>query len=175
MENPTADLRPHKRAKLEDLHTMEDKSDAAGVAPTDQTLQTTLGQGNVANTSTSDDHSKELEVGITNFVDESRRVFKGILKKRYTDFLVNEILLDGSVLHLQKTHSKDEIQPAPSRDGLASTTQDLVDQARMDTAEADVNDGGVKDEILEPMGQEPNGAPETKPTRPNPEVRSHTI
>jgi len=47
--------------------------------------------------------SKELEVGITAFVSRASATFSGVLKKRYTDFLVNEILPNGQVLHLQDT------------------------------------------------------------------------
>ncbi|KAG5288974.1 pseudouridine synthase [Histoplasma capsulatum G186AR] len=43
---------------------------------------------------------KEAEVGITDFVSPHLPSFSGILKKRYTDFLVNEILPSGEVLHL---------------------------------------------------------------------------
>ncbi|KAL9103705.1 MAG: hypothetical protein Q9187_008978, partial [Circinaria calcarea] len=44
--------------------------------------------------------SKEAEVGITEFVTPDLLGFTGILKKRYTDFLVNEILPSGQVVHL---------------------------------------------------------------------------
>jgi hypothetical protein len=45
--------------------------------------------------------AKEAEVGITDFVSTSTPGFSGVLKKRYTDFLVNEILPNGKVVHLQ--------------------------------------------------------------------------
>ncbi|KAE8355949.1 pseudouridine synthase [Aspergillus coremiiformis] len=44
---------------------------------------------------------KEAEVGITEFVSAENAGFAGILKKRYTDFLVNEIVPSGEVLHLR--------------------------------------------------------------------------
>ncbi|WEW54618.1 multisubstrate pseudouridine synthase 7 [Emydomyces testavorans] len=44
---------------------------------------------------------KEAEVGITEYVCPNLPGFSGILKKRYTDFLVNEILPSGQVLHLR--------------------------------------------------------------------------
>ncbi|OJD11310.1 hypothetical protein AJ78_07893 [Emergomyces pasteurianus Ep9510] len=44
---------------------------------------------------------KEAEVGITDYVSPHLSGFSGILKKRYTDFLVNEILPSGKVLHLE--------------------------------------------------------------------------
>ena len=46
---------------------------------------------------------KELDVGITSYVSSHTPAFSGILKKRYTDFLVNEILPNGKVLHLRST------------------------------------------------------------------------
>lgn len=46
---------------------------------------------------------KELDVGITSYVSSNTPEFSGILKKRYTDFLVNEILPSGEVLHFRST------------------------------------------------------------------------
>ncbi|KAI9810759.1 MAG: hypothetical protein M1827_006097 [Pycnora praestabilis] len=57
-------------------------------------------------------HQKEAEVGIIEFVSPDLPGFSGILKKRYTDFLVNEILPSGQVVHL------DSIK-APKRKNLA--------------------------------------------------------
>ncbi|PTU22804.1 hypothetical protein P175DRAFT_0453757 [Aspergillus ochraceoroseus IBT 24754] len=51
---------------------------------------------------------RELEVGITEFVSAGNEGFVGILKKRYTDFLVNEILPSGKVLHLESPASSDK-------------------------------------------------------------------
>lgn len=42
----------------------------------------------------------ELDVGITQFLSPELKGFKGILKQRYTDFLVNEIDTEGNVVHL---------------------------------------------------------------------------
>jgi tRNA pseudouridine13 synthase len=44
---------------------------------------------------------KEVRVGITAFVNSDLLGFTGVLKKRYTDFLVNEVLPNGQVLHLE--------------------------------------------------------------------------
>jgi tRNA pseudouridine13 synthase len=46
--------------------------------------------------------AKEAEVGITDYVSSGALGFQGLLKKRYTDFIVNEILPSGEVVHLQK-------------------------------------------------------------------------
>ena len=43
---------------------------------------------------------QERTVGITAFVSPNAPGFRCVVKQRYTDFLVNEILPDGRVLHL---------------------------------------------------------------------------
>ncbi|KAL4915529.1 pseudouridine synthase [Aspergillus aurantiobrunneus] len=74
-------------------------------------------------TATEDQLSREIEVGITEFVSADNEGFAGILKKRYTDFLVNEILPSGKVLHLQSTNvpntDEDGDKPAPAERKLA--------------------------------------------------------
>jgi tRNA pseudouridine13 synthase len=65
---------------------------------------------------------KELDVGITSFVSPHAHAFSGILKKRYTDFLVNEILPNGEVLHLRST------RPPPQHVGSSDDTRALVAQ-----------------------------------------------
>jgi tRNA pseudouridine13 synthase len=48
------------------------------------------------------DLKKEIRVGITAFVRPDVPGFTGTLKQRFTDFLVNEIVPSGEVLHLHK-------------------------------------------------------------------------
>ncbi|KAI9808229.1 MAG: hypothetical protein M1825_004686 [Sarcosagium campestre] len=48
---------------------------------------------------------RQTEVGIIEYVASSDLKFSGILKKRYTDFLVNEILPTGQVVHLSDLKS----------------------------------------------------------------------
>ena len=43
----------------------------------------------------------ELKVGIKEYINPSLAGFTGILKQRYTDFLVHEITPEGEVLHLR--------------------------------------------------------------------------
>ncbi|KAH7389775.1 pseudouridine synthase [Pyrenochaeta sp. MPI-SDFR-AT-0127] len=49
------------------------------------------------------DLDREVRAGITEYVCPDNLGFTGVLKQRYTDFLVNEIGLDGQVLHLRCT------------------------------------------------------------------------
>ena len=59
---------------------------------------------------------KQTEVGICAFVrSSSTPQLRGLLKKRYTDFLVNEILLDGTVLHLKSLKPKPLNKPRPAQ------------------------------------------------------------
>lgn len=64
-----------------------------------------------------------MEVGITNFVNYDNVGFEGILKMRYTDFLVNEILPNGDVLHLKNLRVPREAEATPARsDGKINKT-----------------------------------------------------
>jgi tRNA pseudouridine13 synthase len=47
------------------------------------------------------DLEREVRAGITEYVCPDNLGFTGVLKQRYTDFLVNEIGLDGRVLRLR--------------------------------------------------------------------------
>ncbi|OAL17952.1 hypothetical protein AYO22_11108 [Fonsecaea multimorphosa] len=116
MEGHAADDRPLKRVKLDTAQTDGACDDASmALSPRPAGVPSTLPEGLVV-----DDSTKEREVGITAFVDESRSLFRGILKKRYTDFLVNEILpaapgrRGGTVLHLRSMSAKG-LQPHASQ------------------------------------------------------------
>jgi hypothetical protein len=77
---------------------------------------------------------KELDVGITSFVSPHVHAFSGILKKRYTDFLVNEILPNGQVLHLRSTRPPSQ-QVGRSDDTGALAAQDGNGQSRTEHAD----------------------------------------
>ncbi|KAI4169710.1 MAG: hypothetical protein LQ348_007231, partial [Seirophora lacunosa] len=66
------------------------------------------------NLSGAEDHlDKEARCGITQYVSPHLPGFLGILKKRYTDFLVNEILPSGQVIHLDNLKKpSDQKQPS---------------------------------------------------------------
>ncbi|KAI9842573.1 MAG: hypothetical protein M1838_003073 [Thelocarpon superellum] len=89
---------------------------ANGSTPSIQAIQT---MPSSSPASSSDLQSqREAEVGITEYVNVNLPRFSGILKKRhvYTDFLVNEILPSGEVVHLDnlKPPSKKPAVPKPS-------------------------------------------------------------
>ncbi|KAJ6104754.1 hypothetical protein N7523_011074 [Penicillium sp. IBT 18751x] len=73
---------------------------------------------------------KELDVGILELVTADSEGFYGTLKKRYTDFLVNEILPSGEVLHLRNppvTEPKD--QESQIKEEESPVTTEPVEEA----------------------------------------------
>ena len=47
----------------------------------------------------------EEDVGITEYIDSSNKGFKCVLKHRYSDFIVNEIDIDGNVVWVKTKDS----------------------------------------------------------------------
>lgn len=72
----------------------------------------------------SPEQKKESEVGIEAYINQSSTTFEGILKQRYSDFVVNEILPNGQVVHLRSTKApKQKQQNANSDDGPSPHAQ----------------------------------------------------
>ncbi|KAL4944445.1 hypothetical protein BDV06DRAFT_90660 [Aspergillus oleicola] len=106
---------------ISDIIEPPQKRVKTGDAPsTDEVVVSAPGAPPQPQTETEDQLAKELEVGITEFVSADSEGFAGILKKRYTDFLVNEILPNGKVLHLQSKKvpnaNKDDDTPAQAEE-----------------------------------------------------------
>lgn len=102
------DARPAKRARLDDS--------AAHTPSTAAAQQATPGSALNAPSQIETDYEKEVRAGITEYITPDNLGFTGVLKQRYTDFLVNEIGLDGQVLHLKSTQPekrKKEAKEAP--------------------------------------------------------------
>ncbi|CAL5867044.1 uncharacterized protein PFLUO_LOCUS1256 [Penicillium psychrofluorescens] len=78
---------------------------------------------------------KEIEVGITEYVSVDNEGFSGILKKRYTDFLVNEILPSGEVLHLRATKDPNAKKSAEKTSNAAPETGAKAPQEQAEAAE----------------------------------------
>ncbi|KAJ5493705.1 hypothetical protein N7463_009792 [Penicillium fimorum] len=115
MEKPDIVESPRKRQKTEDVASTE--------------VAITLDGATETSTAASDAQTlKEAEVGITEFVSNDTEGFSGILKKRYTDFMVNEIMTNGEVVHLRSIDrpSKPEsttTEPAPAPKASEAETQ----------------------------------------------------
>ncbi|KAL8889091.1 MAG: hypothetical protein Q9215_003590 [Flavoplaca cf. flavocitrina] len=108
------DLPTSPRKKLKARHTKDSTMDdepASNMSSASHIQQP-------ARIETSDEQDrldKEVQCGIVEYIGPHLPGFAGILKKRYTDFLVNEILPNGQVIHL------DNLQK-PSDHGQLSTT-----------------------------------------------------
>lgn len=82
----------------------------------------------------------EVDVGITQFLSPDLKGFKGILKQRYTDFLVNEIDRDGKVVHLtdlgfsDKRDRRRERRETGRDDDQQKSTEEEGDQSTTATA-----------------------------------------
>ncbi|KAF2624951.1 pseudouridine synthase-like protein TruD/Pus7 [Macroventuria anomochaeta] len=87
--------RPAKRARLDDS--------AAHTPSTAVTPQATPGSALNAPSQIETDYDREVRAGIAEYICPNNLGFTGVLKQRYTDFLVNEIGLNGQVLHLKST------------------------------------------------------------------------
>ena len=75
-------------------------------------------------------HRLECDVGITQYCS-THEGFSGILKQRYSDFLVNEINLDGKTVHLTSTELpevfvQEEIENSVLPSEMLQKLQDFV-------------------------------------------------
>ncbi|KAI4657026.1 uncharacterized protein J4E79_007641 [Alternaria viburni] len=98
-------MRPAKRARLDD-NAAPSLSTTSTAAPNSAPIPTASILSAPATTDT--DLEREVRAGITEYVCPDNLGFTGVLKQRYTDFLVNEIGLDGQVLHLKSTEVVDK-------------------------------------------------------------------
>ena len=94
---------------------------------------------------------KEIDVGITSFVSPHADAFSGILKKRYTDFLVNEILPNGQVLHLRSTRPPPQV--GRSDDTVVLATQNGNDRGGTELADEQLRDVLKKDSASKSSNQ----------------------
>ncbi|KAG7096834.1 hypothetical protein E1B28_004243 [Marasmius oreades] len=90
----------------------------------------------------------ETDVGISEYVGRSVSKIEGIIKQRFTDFLVFEVDLDGNVIHLKslakpdssKKHNNGEEEEQGEPSGPSSGRQDLGEPMQgVETAENDEN------------------------------------
>ncbi|KAJ5682972.1 hypothetical protein N7462_006137 [Penicillium macrosclerotiorum] len=136
MERPEQVESPRKRQKTEDTSAnngadeLISKIGAAGTQDA-QTL-------------------KEQEVGITEIVTADNEGFSGILKKRYTDFLVNEITPTGEVVHLRNAPGTTSETKTDATDSSKPSTQEakqseLKEKSEEKTEQADAPEFKVSD------------------------------
>jgi tRNA pseudouridine13 synthase len=146
MDEAQTDSRPSKRVKLDSTQTDIVENTAAMAHSGDQSHT----QPNVQDLLVSDDVAKERQVGIIAFVNESGPVFRGILKKRYTDFLVNEILPNGTVVHLSSMEVQHQVGLHKSDTGPTADASVKDQESTGPTADASVKEQEIVPE--EPIG-----------------------
>ena len=72
--------------------------------------------------------TKEEDVGITEFMCPENPGFKCVLKHRYSDFLVNEIGLDGKVVWIKESDSSPQEKLDEDKKKLEELTEEKVDE-----------------------------------------------
>ncbi|KAH6857392.1 pseudouridine synthase [Alternaria rosae] len=132
--------RPAKRARLDD-----------NAAPSLSTTTTAVPQTAPipsAPASIDTDLEREVRAGITEYVCPDNLGFTGVLKQRYTDFLVNEIGLDGKVLHLKSTDVEDKKKAGKENVEKANGAGEKKPESAVATEKADavMQDAGVAGE-----------------------------
>ncbi|KAL2356937.1 pseudouridine synthase TruD/Pus7 [Cryomyces antarcticus] len=109
---------------------------------------------------------KEVKAGITVFVTPDTPGFSGLIKQRYTDFLVNEILPSGQVLHLDNTAvppRKRVAEEAPKTETPAAAPKEkpTKDDAQTQPLNAETN----SHDVVAEEARVKEGSPETQPER----------
>ncbi|PCG96781.1 Pseudouridine synthase, TruD [Penicillium occitanis (nom. inval.)] len=114
---------PRKRLKVDNAQT-EDNGTIVAEVPAVESSSSPVTQA-----------TREVDVGITELVSADIPGFEGVLKKRYTDFLVNEILPSGEVLHLQNLKVPPSLQSRPVKDAPEKKAEETTTTEPKDAAE----------------------------------------
>jgi tRNA pseudouridine13 synthase len=131
------DSRPAKRARLDEsaAHTPSTPAATSQAAP-----------GSILNAPSQieTDHEREVRAGIAEYICPDNLGFTGTLKQRYTDFLVNEIGLDGQVLHLKSTQVEKKKKKEKKEDDKAEAPVEQVNEEKIELREEkeDAQNGG---------------------------------
>jgi len=152
--NPEDSARPAKRARIDDT---------SAFTPSNAT------SANSALGAMDADLEREVRAGITEYVCPDNLGFTGVLKQRYTDFLVNEIGLDGNVLHLTSTAVEEKRKADQSIGVDNGVEKETLKSAVMQEqkAEADMQDAGLGGEITLQVPATPTSRPQLEILEPN--------
>lgn len=156
--------RPAKRARLHDDSAPTFSATSAPFPHTEATAPEATSASAI-----DEDLEKEIRAGITEYVCPDNLGFTGILKQRYTDFLVNEIGLDGQVLHLTSTDVPKKTKSGKQANGEAmkeKTTGEVKSVIEEDTGDVKMLDAQDADagEPKAPVESEVAPAPAPAPT-----------
>lgn len=138
------DARPAKRARLDEPTASAALDPAAAPSSVAPLPKAPIASGPATIDS---DLEREVRAGITEYVCAGNLGFRGVLKRRYTDFLVNEIMGDGRVLHLRvagieagvngEVMKRDEAKPESEADAKAAVEEkESTDVAQKDEGAA---------------------------------------
>ncbi|GJJ07479.1 hypothetical protein Clacol_001681 [Clathrus columnatus] len=96
-----------------------------------------------------DFHLSEVDVGITEYISSDSSSIHGIIKQRFTDFLVNEVDLQGNVVHL-----KDITQPEMPKEVKDNEVNNV----------SDISSGVNETETPDPSNLQTNRKPDKEKT-----------
>lgn len=156
MSDPQEDAaRPAKRARIDSDSAPTFSANTSAPAAPEQPIPS-------APAAIDTDLEREVRAGITEYVCPGNLGFTGVLKQRYTDFLVNEIGLDGQVLHLKSTDveakksSKTlENANATNTPYEAKSTEASIKDEKADTDMQDAGSGEVTLPVPAPVQEGP--------------------
>ena len=131
-DHADSSARPAKRARLDD-GTAPSLSAPTPQAPSLPAID--------------EDVEREVRAGITEYVCPDNLGFTGTLKQRYTDFLVNEIGLDGRVLHLKSTEVPRRKKGAQGSGAAVEKKSAEVVGVREGDGDGDVKMGDVRNGV----------------------------
>ena len=110
------------------------------------------------------DLEKEVKAGITEYVCPGNLGFVGVLKQRYSDFLVNEIGLDGKVVHLRTIglgKKEKEAEEQNKNDEKVNTGAQTKQQSEVKTeGQPEIKIEGQPEETNEALGTKTQDAQE---------------
>ncbi|AAS51362.1 ACR136Cp [Eremothecium gossypii ATCC 10895] len=98
---------------------------------------------------TEDDGLKEIDVGITEYLSAELPGFSGQIKQRYSDFMVNEIQKDGTVVYLRDNGFKMPAKPKPSADQVKAQQAEERERRHNHAVEAE-----LRNQLVELLGEE---------------------
>ncbi|KAF1831672.1 tRNA pseudouridine synthase D [Decorospora gaudefroyi] len=138
MADPSDDaMRPAKRARLDG-----NGSSAPSAATSASTSHAPPNVRDAAAIET--DLEREVRAGITEYVCPDNLGFTGVLKQRYTDFLVNEIGLHGEVLHLRSTEVEKKKEEDGKRDDSGKKAASAAAKERVEETQVEEATGGAE-------------------------------
>ncbi|KAF5344114.1 hypothetical protein D9758_008840 [Tetrapyrgos nigripes] len=113
---------------------------------------------------------RECDVGVSEYVGKGVSKIEGIIKQRFTDFLVFEVDLDGNVIHLKSLGKPDPPKKNPAEEETqADADADAMTGVEQDGAEVSVSNEDDAQEItnaeasLKPETEEPAEAKSDEP------------